>query len=75
MSAHEPAGTIEIRLNGRPRAVREGQSVATLLEELELDRRVVVVELNRQIIRQNELAEIRLERGDVIELVQFVGGG
>ena len=75
MPAHEPDGAIEIRLNGKPRAVKEGQSVADLLEELELDRRVVVVELNRQIIRRNELAEIRLERGDVIELVQFVGGG
>ena len=75
MSESQPAGAIDIRLNGQPHAARAGQTVTDLLEELGLDPRVLVVEMNRQIIRQTELGEIRLEAGDVIELVHFVGGG
>lgn len=66
---------IEIHVNGQPRRVPEGVSVADLLEQLTVDRRTVVVELNRQILRRTELEEIRLEPGDRVELVQFVGGG
>jgi thiamine biosynthesis protein ThiS len=66
---------IEIEVNGEPRRVPEGVSVAGLLERLTVDRRTVVVELNRQILRRTELEEIRLEPGDRVELVQFVGGG
>lgn len=66
---------IEILVNGRPRMARLGQSVADLLRELELDGRLVVVELNRQILRRGELAEVTLEPGDRVELVNFVGGG
>ncbi len=66
---------IEILVNGRPRMARLGQSVADLLRELELDGRLVVVELNRQILRRGELPEVTLEPGDRVELVNFVGGG
>ena len=66
---------IEIQLNGQARRVPQGVSVAGLLEQLTVDRRTVVVELNRQILRRTELEEIRLEPGDRVELVQFVGGG
>ena len=66
---------IEIQVNGQPRRVPARVSVADLLKRLTVDRRAVVVELNRQILRQTELEEIRLEPGDRVELVQFVGGG
>lgn len=66
---------IEIEVNGQPRRVPDGTSVAGLLEWLTVDRRTVVVELNRQILRRTELEDIRLESGDRVELVQFVGGG
>lgn len=66
---------IRIHVNGRPRRALSGQSVAELLDELEIDRRTVVVEVNRQIVRRNELEEVTLEPDDRIELVQFVGGG
>ena len=54
---------------------RIGQAVSELLAELELDSRLVVVELNRQILRRGELSEVTLEPGDRVELVNFVGGG
>ena len=65
----------EIELNGHPRQVAAGQTVAGLLVELDLDGRTVVVELNRQIVRRTELEGLALEPGDIVELVHFVGGG
>lgn len=67
--------TIRIEVNGESREVGGGLSVADLLEQLEVDRRTVVVELNRQIVRRNELDGVELETGDRVELVRFVGGG
>lgn len=69
------ARDIEIQVNGQPHLIPEGVSVGGLLERLTVDRRTVVVELNRQILRRTELEEIPLEPGDRVELVQFVGGG
>jgi thiamine biosynthesis protein ThiS len=50
-------------------------TVADLLHGLGLDPRAVVVELNRHIVRRQQVAETRLADGDVVELVHFVGGG
>ncbi len=66
---------MEIQVNGESRRIIEGATVAALLEELDLDGRIVVVELNRQILRTPELADVTLESGDRVELVHFVGGG
>ena len=53
--------------------------VAKLIEVLHrlVDRgdTMVVVEHNRSIVRRPELGAIRLEDGDSVELVHFVGGG
>ena len=70
---NEPS--IQIRVNGRPRSARAGQSVAELLEELEVDRRTVVVEVNREIVARNRVEEVKLEPDDEVEVVHFVGGG
>ncbi|UCG77140.1 MAG: sulfur carrier protein ThiS [Gemmatimonadota bacterium] len=66
---------MEILVNGEPRMARTGQTVSELLAELSLDARLVVVELNREILRRGELSRVRLEPGDQVELVNFVGGG
>jgi sulfur carrier protein len=69
------AMTIDIVLNGEPRTAREGQSVLSLLEELQLDPARVAVELDRRILKQRLWAETVLRPGAEIEVVQFVGGG
>lgn len=66
---------MEIQVNGEPREVPEGQTVGGLLEDLDLDPRAVVVEHNREILRGEDREGQRLEPGDQIEIVQFVGGG
>ncbi len=66
---------MEIRLNGEVRAIAEGLSVAQLVELLGLGARRVAVELNRDIVPRASFAATRLRPGDVVEVVQFVGGG
>lgn len=66
---------MQIEVNGKSRDVESGQSVAVLLSELELDGRLVVVELNRQIVRHTDRSEMVLQAGDRVEIVHFVGGG
>lgn len=66
---------MQIEVNGKPRDIEEGRSVADLLAELELDDRLVVVELNREIVRTTERADVDLQPGDRVEIVHFVGGG
>ena len=68
-------GAMEIRLNGELRTVANGISIAELLESLGLATRRVAVERNRDIVPRESYAETRLEPGDVVEVVQFVGGG
>ena len=66
---------LNIDVNGKRRDVAEGRTVAGLLEDLGLDGRLVVVELNRQIVRRTEIGDVVLHDGDRVEIVQFVGGG
>ena len=67
--------TIDVVVNGEPRAVVEGASLLDLLTALDLDPRTVVVEHNRRIVRRPALGDVRVAPGDAIEVVHFVGGG
>jgi len=71
----ENDGSIRIRLNGEERAVPAGLTVAGLLEELGVDGRGVAVERNREVVHREARGEVPVEPGDVVEIVQFVGGG
>jgi thiamine biosynthesis protein ThiS len=64
-----------IKVNGQDHMVPSPATLADLLQQLDLDPRSVVVELNREIVRRPRLAETSLANGDTVELVHFVGGG
>lgn len=67
---------LTLRVNGETRDVPTGWTVQTLLDDLHLDARLVVVERNREILRdRTALPTVPLQDGDVLELVHFVGGG
>ena len=67
--------TLEITVNGEPRQVPAPATLDDLLRHLGLDARMVVVELNREIVRRPRLAGTALAAGDSVELVHVVGGG
>jgi thiamine biosynthesis protein ThiS len=66
---------MDVVINGEPRKVTLGASLLDVLGELELDPRAVVVEHNRRIVRRPALGDVKVNDGDAIELVHFVGGG
>jgi thiazole synthase len=66
---------LTITLNGDPRRVAAGLTVAGLLAELELPAAKVAVERNLAIVPRSTFAEVQLADGDALEIVHFVGGG
>jgi thiamine biosynthesis protein ThiS len=68
--------SLSITVNGEAREVPAGSTVSSLLGELDLDPRLVVVERNRVILRDRDaMGGVSLDDGDEIEIVHFVGGG
>ena len=66
---------MQITVNGQPREVVEGMTVAQLLDELALATRYVAVEVNLQLVPRQKHADQRLREGDRLEIVTLVGGG
>lgn len=69
------ASTLHLTVNGEPKDVPEGTTVAKLLEAMKIDRTQVAVEVNAAVVRRARHAEHALSDGDEIEIVTFVGGG
>lgn len=66
---------IHVEVNGAPREVPEGTTVARLLSELGLAPEQVAVERNGALVRRAEHASATLAQGDALEVVTLVGGG
>ncbi len=66
---------LAIVVNDQPMTIAKGMTIEQLLRELELPRRGVAVELNREIVPHRELGERLLQQGDRVEVVALVGGG
>ncbi|MDR1745013.1 MAG: sulfur carrier protein ThiS [Planctomycetota bacterium] len=72
------SGTKTVRVNGEDREYAAGAfpaSVGDLVCSLGLDVKMVVAEVNGDIVGRSNLAAHPLRPGDVVELVRFVGGG
>jgi thiazole synthase len=70
-----PSSSLSITLNGEPRSVSPGTSIAGLAAELGLNPAKVAVERNLEIVPRSTLAAVMIEEGDQLEIVHFVGGG
>jgi thiamine biosynthesis protein ThiS len=66
---------IRVVVNGEERELEMGLSVSSLLEQLGLHPRLVVVEHNREILDRSKYEATEVVAGDSFELVHFVGGG
>jgi len=66
---------VEVTVNGTRQNVPEGVTVRGLVEHLGLTEGPVAVEVNRAIVPRALHAQTRVEPGDVVEIVHFVGGG
>jgi len=64
-----------IHINGKESRVESNLSVSELLEELGIRPGRVVVELNAEVVSRDVYGATQLQKGDEVEIVQFVGGG
>ncbi|MBI5634493.1 MAG: sulfur carrier protein ThiS [Nitrospirae bacterium] len=66
---------MKLKINGEDRDNISARTVQELLDELKVTVGRVAVEVNMVIVRRTEYAQFRLNDGDVVEIVNFVGGG
>ncbi|MCK6507645.1 sulfur carrier protein ThiS [Myxococcota bacterium] len=66
---------MELTVNGEPRRVPAGWSVADLLAELRLRREGVAVAVDLRVVPRSEHGARVLRPGDKVEVIIAVGGG
>ena len=66
---------MRITLNGKQTEVKDGSTLAELLDLLHIKRERVAVEVNLDIVPKASHGSHVLNDGDSVEIVQFVGGG
>ncbi len=65
-----------ITLNGKIAELpQEVLSVQHLLQHYQLENRIVIVELNKEIVTKEAYDSVTLNERDTVEIVHFVGGG
>lgn len=67
--------SLSVTINGEPRQVSEGSSIAAMITDFGLDPKKVAVERNLEIVPRSTLGEVPVADGDKFEIVHFVGGG
>ena len=65
---------VEIQINGKKESVVKC-TVADLVAQRDLLADSLIVEYNGKIIKQIVWDEVTLQNGDILELLNFVGGG
>lgn len=66
---------MQITVNGEPREVGNGLTIAQLIEQLKLPTKYFAVEVNLQVVPRCEHDRHHLKEGDRLEVVTLVGGG
>lgn len=66
---------MKVVINGDPADIRDGSTVAGLLEVLQIGRDRVAVEIGQEIVPKARYDTHTLKEGDKVEIVHFVGGG
>lgn len=66
---------MRITLNGEAQTLADGMTLSELVASLSDDPRGIAIERNREIVPKSEHANVVLQEGDQLEVVQFVGGG
>jgi sulfur carrier protein len=73
--AEKTSSEIAIMLNGEPHKLEGEISVKQLVESLKIKLSRVAVELNREVVPKAHHADTIIRAGDVVEVINFVGGG
>ena len=66
---------MRIMLNGDPHDLPESVTVLELLGQLDIDPRIVAVEVDRVVVKRDRYSRTVITDGAEVEIVTFVGGG
>ena len=75
MSNSQTGELIKITLNGKPNEIKSGLTVSDLLLKWKVRPELVTVEVNEQIVQKLDYDATRLQGGDKVEFVFYMGGG
>lgn len=64
-----------MKINGKDVDFKENINIIDLLNNYNLNKDRVVVEINFNIIDENQYENYIINKEDIIELINFVGGG
>ena len=65
----------KIQLNGNSYEINNGTNLNELLNKLKIKKNKVAIEVNGEIVEKNKYPNLILNKGDKVEIVQFIGGG
>jgi thiamine biosynthesis protein ThiS len=71
----QQAQPLDVVVNGRPRSLPAGSTLADLVAALGLAERRFAVSVNRDVVPRSGLAARVLGAGDRVEILEAVGGG
>ena len=66
---------IKITVNGKQMQIIPKFSLKSLITKLKMPQDKIAIELNKKIVDKNRISKIKLNKGDKIEIVHFIGGG
>tara|TARA_B000000437_G_scaffold210102_1_gene179762 strand:- start:138 stop:347 length:210 start_codon:yes stop_codon:yes gene_type:complete len=66
---------IKIKVNGKIKRISENTRLSDLIKSLKIPIKKVAIELNQEIIDKKKLKNVKIQNGDKIEIVHFIGGG
>jgi sulfur carrier protein len=75
MSNASNLNSISLQVNGEPKTCAPHTPLPQLLEQLNMNPRLVAVEYNGEILHRQFWQETEIQEGDRLEIVTIVGGG
>jgi sulfur carrier protein len=66
---------ISIVVNGKNMSIEKDTNLYELIEFLKISDKVMAAAVNMNIVKKDEWKNYKLQEGDKVELLNFVGGG
>ncbi|GAX87418.1 sulfur carrier protein [Lebetimonas natsushimae] len=66
---------IKIKINGMEKEIPQNSSISELLSSLNVLDKTMAVAVNMKIVKKDEWDNYKLQNGDKVEALNFVGGG
>lgn len=66
---------INLMVNGKPRPIDDSLDLESYLNSFGLDLKHVAVGYNGEVLKREQYPDVKLQEGDILEIVRPVGGG